>query len=69
MNRADCMDKGCTYSMTRVKVLLGQNRHDPRPTLHGMRVTPELERWVRAPRKWISITTWSGQDFVVEEPK
>ena len=49
----------------RVERLL--RRHDPRPTLHGMRVTPELRRWIYSPRKWISLTTWSGQDFVVED--
>ena len=42
-------------------------RHDPRPTIHGMRVTPALEKWINEKRKWISLTTLSGQDFVVED--
>ena len=42
-------------------------RHDPRHTLHGMRRTPELEQWITEPRKWISLTTWNGQDFVLED--
>ena len=42
-------------------------RHDPRPTECGMRVTPAYTQWRDTPRKWISLTTWSGQDFVVED--
>ena len=41
-------------------------RHDQRQTECGMRVTLAYLRWRDTPRKWISLTTWSGQDFVVE---
>lgn len=42
-------------------------RHDPRPTECGMRVTPAYFCWREHPRKWTSLTTWSGQNFVVED--
>lgn len=36
-------------------------------TEHGMYKTAEYKRWRDTPRKWKSITTWSGQNFVVED--
>jgi hypothetical protein len=42
-------------------------RHDPRPTECGMRVTPAYFCWREVPRKWVSLTTWHGGYFVVED--
>lgn len=36
-------------------------------TEHGMYRTAEYLQWRDTPRKWVSLTTWSGQNFVVED--
>jgi hypothetical protein len=36
-------------------------------TEHGMYKDAAYLRWRDTPRKWVSLTTWSGQDFVTED--